>query len=162
MRDDFRQLLDYDRHEDLQRMATLLARIPEGLGPLHKLFQEYVQRFGQQAISKIVMDSGSSLATLEPRAYVGALFGVVGKYQDMVRRTFKSEWGFVAALERACRDFVNRNAATGTSESKSSELLANRADELLHKNNRLSREGELEEALSQLVCKACNVVRSGY
>jgi cullin 1 len=162
MWDDFRQLLDYDKHEDLRRMATLLARIPEGLGPLHKQFWEYVQRSGQQAISKIVRDSSGSLATLEPRAYVDALFDVVSKHQDMVQRTFNSERGFVAALEEACRDFVNQNAATGTSESKSSELLANCADELLHKSNRLFGESELEEALSQLVCKACEIVGIGY
>jgi hypothetical protein len=59
--------------------------------------------------------------------------------------------GFVAALDKACRDFVNRNAATGTSTTKSPELLAKHADALLRKNNKLAEEGELEEALNQTV-----------
>jgi cullin 1 len=158
IRDDFQRFLDYDKHEDLHRIALLLGRIPEGLIPLHMQFQKHVQRSGQQTVSKLVMESGGNPATLEPRVYVDMLFGVVSKHQDMVQRTFKSGWGFAAALEGACRDFVNQNAATGTSLSKSAELMANRADELLHKSNMLSGEGEVEGALSRLVCKAGEVV----
>jgi cullin 1 len=150
--DDFQRLLDYDKYEDLQRMSILLARIPEGLGPLHQQFQEYVHRTGQQAVSKLVTESGANLSSLELKPYVDSLFHVVSKYRGMVQRSFQNERGFVAAFEKACRGFVNLNPATGTSVSKASELLANRADELLHKSNRLSGEGELEEALSRLVC----------
>lgn len=53
--------------------------------------------------------------------------------------------------QQACREFVNRNAATGTSSTKSPELLAKHADALLRKNNKLSEEGDLEEALNQVV-----------
>lgn len=46
---------------------------------------------------------------------------------------------------------MNKNAATGTSSNKSPELLAKHADALLRKNNKLSEEGDLEEALNQVV-----------
>lgn len=59
--------------------------------------------------------------------------------------------GFVAALDKACRDFVNRNAATGSSTTKSPELLAKHADALLRKNNKLAEESDLEDALNQVV-----------
>ena len=153
MWDDFQQLLDYDKDEDLQRMYALLARIPEGLEPLRKKFEEHVKRAGQQAISKLVGEGGANVDSLEPKVYVDALLEVYRKNQHTVQRSFKSEMGFVAALDKACRDFVNRNAATGTSTTKSPELLAKHADALLRKNNKLAEEGDLEDALNQVVCR---------
>lgn len=52
---------------------------------------------------------------------------------------------------QACKEFVNKNGATGTSTTKSPELLAKHADALLRKNNKLSEEGDLEDALNQVV-----------
>lgn len=85
----------------------------------------------------------------EPKVYVDALLEVYRKNQHTVQRSFKNEMGFVAALDKACRDFVNRNAATGTSTTKSPELLAKHADALLRKSNKVAEEGDLEEALNQ-------------
>jgi hypothetical protein len=65
--------------------------------------------------------------------------------------SFKGEAGFVISLDKARREFVNRNAAAGTSSSRSPELLAKHADALLHKNNKVSEEGDLEGALSRVV-----------
>lgn len=64
MWDDFQQLLDYDKDEDLQRMYALLARIPEGLEPLRKKFEEHVKRAGQAAISKLVGEGGANVDSL--------------------------------------------------------------------------------------------------
>jgi len=69
---------------------------------------------------------------------------------ETVNRSFKGEAGFVASLDRACREFVNRNAATTTS-SRSPELLAKHADALLRKNNKVSEEGDLEGALNRVM-----------
>ncbi|KAG8808070.1 hypothetical protein FRC17_004145, partial [Serendipita sp. 399] len=149
MWDDFQQLLDYDKDEDLQRMYALLARIPEGLEPLRKKFEDHVKRAGQAAIAKLVGEGGANADSLEPKVYVDALLEVYRKNQHTVQRSFKNEMGFVAALDKACRDFVNRNAATGTSTTKSPELLAKHADALLRKSNKLAEEVELEEALNQ-------------
>ncbi|CCA67819.1 probable SCF complex member Cullin 1 [Serendipita indica DSM 11827] len=151
MWEDFQQLLDYDKDEDLQRMYALLARIPEGLEPLRKKFEEHVKRAGQSAISKLVGEGGANVDSLEPKVYVDALLEVYRKNQHTVQRSFKNEMGFVAALDKACRDFVNRNAATGTSTTKSPELLAKHADALLRKSNKLAEEGDLEEALNQVM-----------
>jgi len=151
MWEEFQNLLDYDKDEDLQRMYALLARIPEGLEPLRKKFEEHVKRAGQAAISKLVGEGGAN-TELEPKIYVDALLEVYRKNQHTVQRSFKNEMGFVAALDKACRDFVNRNAATGNSTTKSPELLAKHADALLRKNNKFAEEGDLEDALNQVVC----------
>jgi cullin 1 len=116
---------------------------------LRKKFEEHVKKAGLAAVEKIVGEGGAD--ALEPKAYVDALLEVHRKNAETVNRSFKGEAGFVASLDRACKDFVNRNAATGTSSTKSPELLAKHADALLRKNNKLSEEGDLEEALNQVM-----------
>jgi cullin 1 len=152
MWESFQSLLDFDKDEDLQRMYALLSRIPEGLEPLRKKFEEHVKKAGQAAVSKLVGEAGASVDTLDPKAYVDALLDVHRKNSETVTRSFRGEAGFVASLDKACREFVNRNAATGTSNSKSPELLAKHADLLLRKNNKMAEEGDLEGALNRVVC----------
>ena len=153
MWDHFQTLLDYDKEEDLQRMYALHARIPEGLEPLCKKFEEHVKKAGLAAVAKLVGEGGASAAaeSLEPKAYVDALLDVHRKNSETVNRSFRGEAGFVASLDKACREFVNKNAATGISTTKSPELLAKHADALLRKNNKLAEEGDLEGALNQVV-----------
>ncbi|EJD39951.1 Cullin-domain-containing protein [Auricularia subglabra TFB-10046 SS5] len=147
MWEDFQNLLDYDKDEDLQRMYALLSRIPEGLEPLRKKFEEHVKKAGLAAVAKLAAGDGE----LDPKAYVDALLEVHKKNAETVARSFRGEAGFVASLDKACREFVNRNAATGTSSTKSPELLAKHADALLRKNNKVSEAEGLEEALNQVM-----------
>lgn len=151
MWESFQSLLDFDKDEDLQRMYALLSRIPEGLEPLRKKFEEHVKKAGLNAVSKLVGE-GSNVDALDPKAYVDALLDVHKKNSETVTRSFRGEAGFVASLDKACREFVNRNAATGASNSKSPELLAKHADLLLRKNNKMAEEGDLEGALNRVVC----------
>ncbi|KAI0264030.1 Cullin-domain-containing protein [Gloeopeniophorella convolvens] len=151
MWESFQSLLDYDKDEDLQRMYSLLSRIPEGLEPLRKKFEEHVKKAGLAAVAKLVGTDSSAVDALDPKAYVDALLEVHTKSSETVNRSFKGEAGFVASLDKACREFVNRNAATGTSSSRSPELLAKHADALLRKNNKVAEEGDLEGALNRVM-----------
>jgi cullin 1 len=132
-------------------MYTLLSRIQEGLEPLRKKFEEHVKKAGLAAVSKLVGEAGANIDALDPKVYVDALLEVHKKNSETVARSFKGEAGFVASLDKACREFVNRNAATGTSNSKSPELLAKHADLLLRKNNKLAEEDDLEVALNRVM-----------
>jgi len=152
MWDAFQNLLDFDQDEDLQRMYALLARIPEGLEPLRKRFEAHVKQAGLTAISKLVGEGGANVDSLDPKAYVDALLEVHQKNSEIVNRSFKGEAGFAASLDKACREFVNRNAATGSSSTKSPELIAKHADMLLRKNNKMAEEDDLEGALNRVVC----------
>ncbi|TFK28030.1 Cullin-1 [Coprinopsis marcescibilis] len=151
MWDSFQSLLDFDKDEDLQRMYSLLSRIPEGLEPLRKKFEEHVKKSGQDAVEKLVGETSSSNESLDPKAYVDALLEVHRKNAETVNRSFRGEAGFVASLDKACREFVNRNSATGASNSKSPELLAKHADLLLRKSNKVAEEGDLEGALNRVM-----------
>lgn len=150
MWDSFQSLLDFDKDEDLQRMYALLSRIPEGLEPLRKKFEEHVKNAGLTAISKLVGE-GDNAESVDPKAYVDTLLEVHRKNSETVARSFRGEAGFVASLDKACREFVNRNAATGNSSTKSPELLAKHADLLLRKNNKMAEEVDLEGALNRLM-----------
>jgi len=150
MQESFQTLLDFDEHEDLQRMYALLSWIPEGLGPLRTKFEEHVKKTGQAAVSKLAGEAGASNERYHPSAYVDALWDAHKKNSETVTKSFRGEAGFVASLDKACREFVNRNAATGASKSKSPELLAKHTDLLLRKNNKVA-EGDLKGALNRVV-----------
>ncbi|KAJ7919438.1 ubiquitin-protein ligase [Mycena leptocephala] len=158
MWDAFQALLDFDADEDLQRMYALLARIPEGLEPLRRKFEAHVKAAGLGAVTALVGSSGEGKAAadadkadLDPKAYVDALLAVHEKNAATVARSFKAEAGFAAALDKACREFVNRNAATGTSAARSPELLAKHADMLLRKSNKVAGDVDLEGALNRVM-----------
>lgn len=160
MWESFQSLLDYDKDEDLQRMYALLSRIPEGLEPLRKKFEEHVKKAGLSAVTKLIGEGAENVDSLDPKAYVDALLEIHQKNSETVTRSFRGEAGFVASLDKACREFVNRNAATGTSTSKSPELLAKHADMLLRKNNKMAEEGDLEGALNRVVSFSVTAARS--
>lgn len=173
--DEFQELLDSDQADDLYRIYTLLSRIPEGLEPLRRKFEEHVKRVGHSAVEKVMGGgdvgsadtgaatngaAGSSAATaaapaasdsLDPGAYVSALLKTHQSNLNTVNVAFRGEAGFLAALDKACRDFANRNKATGASTSKSPELLAKHADALLKKSNKATAENSLEEALADVM-----------
>ena len=146
----FQSLLDYDKDEDLQRMYAILARIPDGLEPLRNEFKKHVKNAGLAAISGLVREGGAE-KEIDPKIYVDTLLEVHRKSSETVKRGFDGEVGFVACLNRACRDFVNKNAVTGASSTKSPELLAKHADTLLRKNNKMAEE-DFESALNRVVC----------
>lgn len=49
---EFQHLLDADKYEDLGRMYTLVARIPDGLGELRSLLETHIFNQGLSAIDK--------------------------------------------------------------------------------------------------------------
>lgn len=151
MWESFQSLLDFDKDEDLQRMYALLSRIPEGLEPLRKKFEEHVKKAGLAAVAKLLGEGSEGADSLDPKAYVDALLEVHRKNSETVSRSFRGEAGFVASLDKACREFVNRNSATGSSTTKSPELLAKHADMLLRKNNKMAEEEDLEGALNRVM-----------
>lgn len=92
---------------------------------------------------------------------------------ELVQKAFSGDTGFNASLDKAgalrpfrndvlisraqaCREYVNRNKATGTSSSKSPELLSKHADGMLQKSNKAGGEEEdMEAALNRTVrCRA--------
>ena len=140
----------HDRDEDLQGMYGLLARTPDDLEPLRTKFEEHLKWAGLTAVLRVIEEGGRA-TEVNPKAYVDGLFEVYRKGSEMVKRNFKGEAGFVACLDRACGEFINRNAATGAPGARSCELLTKHADNLLRWGNQMAVEYP-ESTMGQVVC----------
>ena len=146
----FQSLLDNDKEMDLQRVYELLSRIPGGLEPLRLKFGDHVKTVGLTAVSTLVGEG--TVDEVDPKAYVDALLEVHRKNSEAAAKSFRAEAGFVASMDKACRDFINRNAVTRLSSCKSPELIARHADLLLRKNSKVAEQSDIEHELNRVVC----------
>jgi cullin 1 len=184
IQDQFLPLLEREKLNDLARMYTLLARVPDTLIKLRDLYELHVKEQGLIATKKVLTagsnedaapeNSGPSTpqtdrktdikaqtsntgATLEkigeidPKVYFEALLQVYKCFAEIAITTFKAESGFTASLDKACREFVNRNAVCPAGSSKSAELLAKYADGLLRKSAKTNEDSEMEVLLDGTV-----------
>jgi len=144
---EFQNLLNDDKNDDLERMFNLVSRIADGLAELRTILEKHIDTQGIQAIEKIGDDAGN-----DPKEYVSTILNVQRKYSDMVTTSFKSDAGFIAALDKACGKFINQNPVTKDAKSsKSPELLARYCDLLLRKSSKNPEETELEDILNQVM-----------
>jgi cullin 1 len=176
VQDAFQGLLDGDRQEDLIRMYQLLCRIPSTLDKLKVIFEAHVLKQGLLAVEAAFSKSSDEApiddedleepATprgkrptkksdeIDPKVFTDALLIIHKKYQALTDTAFSGESGFVASLDKACEEFVNRNAITKDSVSKTPELLAKYTDTLLRKGSKGVEESEIEERLNGIVVVA--------
>ncbi|KAL2918338.1 ubiquitin ligase (cullin) of SCF [Polyrhizophydium stewartii] len=95
--------------------------------------------------------AGADSAEIDPKLYVDSLLLVHKKYAELVQTAFRGESGFVASLDKACREFVNRNVVCKSSSSKSPELLARYCDSLLRKTSKMAEDNEFEDVLNSVM-----------
>jgi cullin 1 len=149
--DSFEDLLEKGQLEDLKRLYALLSRIPDGLDPLRKRFELYVKSTGLTAVSRLCAEGGSESEAIDPNSYIDTLLEIYSRNATIVVTGFAGETGFYASLDKACRDFMNSNAATKVSSTRSPELLAQYVDLLLRKNNKTVLEDRQMEAAMEKV-----------
>jgi len=145
---EFKNLLEDDKLEDLARMFQLLSRIDRGLEPLKEILEKHVQDKGLEAVQSV-----AKAAVVNPKMYVETVLKVHKKYNELVNTAFRGDSGFVAALDKACRRFINDNAVTklAKSSSKSPELLAKFCDILLKKSPKNPEEQEIMRILNDVM-----------
>lgn len=145
---EFKNLLVDDKQDDLARMYNLLSRIRSGLEPLKSILEKHVQDQGLEAVESVAKS-----AITDPKQYVETVLKVHKRYNDLVNTAFKRDSGFVAALDKACRRFVNDNEVTkmAKSSSKSPELLAKFCDLLLRKSPKNPEEQEIMNILNDVM-----------
>ncbi|KAJ3281904.1 hypothetical protein HK104_011212 [Borealophlyctis nickersoniae] len=179
MQEAFQTLLNEDKVEDLSRMYGLLSRIPDALTALRAIFEAHVRRQGLTSVEAAAESAPTAGededeeqekpapkkkplkgkaaqrekkgVDIDAKVYVQSLLVVHKKYSEVVSTAFCGEAGFVASLDKACREFVNRNKVCDTSSSKSPELLGKYCDQLLRKSNKGAEESEVEETLVQVM-----------
>jgi len=155
--------LQQDRIEDLELLYYLLKYIPNSFDPLCEKFEEYVKQQGLASIEKVaqnpVSKSGSSTPvsskreakeSVNPQAYAEAILTVRKKYIKLIQDSFSNDSKFVASMDKACREFINKNKICNQ-KVKSPELLARYCDALLKKSNKIAESSEIEERLKDIV-----------
>lgn len=152
LQNEFMQFLKGDKIEDLTNMYALLSRVQNALDPLKALCEKHIHSVGLAELETI------SKEQVKPQIYVDAVLKTWRKYSDLVKAAFQNDAGFVAALDKACRRFLNNNAITqmlgGGGEdgsSKSPELLARTCDQLLKKGAKGTTETDVERILDDIV-----------
>ena len=145
---EFLSLLQNDKLDDLRRLYSLVSRVSEGLTSLKGLLENHITAQGNQAIEGCL-----EAASNDPKVYVTTILDTHKKYSNLVQEAFTGEAGFVAALDKACAKFINKNAVTEqvNSSTKSPELLARFCDVLLKKSSKNEEEAELEETLNRVM-----------
>ena len=156
------------------RAYALLSRLKDGLATLRDGFETHVRSNGMAALDSLgetaetVRGRVGILRTTgrpdprglhgvhapppqDPALYVDAILGVHRKYSDVVVKWLKNDAGFVAALDKACREIINRNSICQKNTAKSSELLVRYCDGLLRKGSKNPEAQELEELLKNVV-----------
>ena len=106
LQEEFQNLLDNDRQDDLARMYNLLSRIPDGLDPLRRKFETHVRTAGLSAVDKVSNEGGDAL---DPKVYVDALLEVHSRYQNLVNVAFKGEAEFVRSLDNVYSHYLMKS-----------------------------------------------------
>ncbi|KAL5482829.1 CDC53_2 [Sanghuangporus weigelae] len=150
--EEFQNLLDFGNDEDTHRMYVRLSNSPQGVELLCKKLEERFKLEGLAAVEELMGGgNGNGEKSIDPAGYVDTLIEVHKKNSEMIAR-LHNEPVFITSLDKACQEFVNRNAAISSSSSKSAELLAKYADAFLRKKNKMSEETtSLESGMKQIM-----------
>ena len=104
---EFKNVLQQEKREDLGRMYTLVARLEDALGYMTDHLGTHIWNQGLAALKE-----NAEIAQNDPKIYVTTILDVHNKYNDLVLTAFKNDRRFVAALDEACKEFINDNAVT--------------------------------------------------
>ena len=120
---EFKDLLQQEKREHLGRMYTLVTRRADfgrrytsvlrrkddviALRDMEHYLQDHIWEQGLAAL-----EENEEIAQNDPKIYVTTILDVHNKYNDLVLTAFKNDRRFVAALDEACKEFINNNAVT--------------------------------------------------
>eukprot|EP00741_Cyanophora_paradoxa_P004266 tig00000789_g4141.t1 len=106
------RLLEENRVAELRKLFLVLGRTEKGLGPLQDSLRRFVEVRGRDALQSL-----DQAATKDAWRFIEVVWGVYEEAAGLVRAAFDNEAQFVAALDQACRKWINGSA-------KSAEMLA--------------------------------------
>ncbi|GMS89520.1 hypothetical protein PENTCL1PPCAC_11695, partial [Pristionchus entomophagus] len=149
---EFCNLLEEHRDEDLGRMYMLCERVEGGLDELRGALEKHIKTQGLNALEKV-----KEQAHTDPKCFVLTLLEVHTRYSKLVGEAFQNESGFVQSLDKAATHFINKNCIThaegsnAVSSSKCPDMLARYCDSILRKSAKNSEDSEMEEQLNRVM-----------
>ena len=152
---EFEKLLLNEERDHLKRMYVLLSKVRRGHDNLVEQLEQHATAAGEAEVEKIKATADKKEA--DAKKYVDCLLTVFKRYNDIIEYSFDKNPKFTAALDRACRKFINKNAITAVMKGntvtyktqKTPELLAKCCDSYL-KKSKITNE-ELEQRLDDLM-----------
>jgi cullin 1 len=114
----FTRFLKEEATADLKRSYRLLLRVGAAQ-TLRELFQRFACAAGLEALERAArsLPPGDD-APETPKVFVDELLAVFRKLAGIVSSCFAGDATFAAALDQACRHFVNHNAITESAAAK--------------------------------------------
>lgn len=143
---EFQTMLEDENQENLSLIYRLVSRIPDGLSRLKTILEDHITSCGLARIERCGVTAMS-----DPALFVNTVLDVHNYFTTLVTDAFNSDTCFVAAIDKACEKFINKNSLTRLGGNKPPELMAKYCDLLLKKSSRLPEEAELEEKLRQVI-----------
>ncbi|KRZ50673.1 Cullin-2 [Trichinella nativa] len=134
---------------DLSNMYALLSAKSSDLSFLVNEFESYVRGIGQHCMQNL---KGDDLQVAQQ--FVEEILAVFDKYGQIVKKTFKGDHEFSAALDRACLAVINhRNGSKDP--AKAAEWLSKHIDQILRK----STKPIVDSCIDFELTKAINILR---
>lgn len=140
-----RDMVRQENAADLSNLFILFNGIPKALQPVVQQFEEHVKEQGLGALQQLYQDKSFGVSE-----FVTTILKIHSKYQKMVATVFSSHKDFAAALDNACRAFVNLPEKP-RQQPRAPLLLARYCDQLLRKSSKGVGEGEVEERLQKAI-----------
>ncbi|KRY58580.1 Cullin-2, partial [Trichinella britovi] len=138
---------------DLSNMYALLSAKSSDLSFLVNEFESYVRGIGQHCMQNLKGDD-FTLQLQVAQQFVEEILAVFDKYGQIVKKTFKGDHEFSAALDRACLAVINhRNGSKDP--AKAAEWLSKHIDQILRK----STKPIVDSCIDFELTKAINILR---
>ncbi|CAF1119298.1 unnamed protein product [Adineta ricciae] len=140
-------LLTQENITDLKAIYTFLNRAADAHKPLQETLKEHIRKIGLDAVERV-----SDQAEKDPKSYVEALIEVHTRFSSIVETAFCGNAGYRTALNKACGEFINRNAVTNrpNKSSISAELLARYCDTILRKGHQ-ARNIDVDKKIDEIM-----------
>ncbi|KAJ3485716.1 hypothetical protein NLI96_g4760 [Meripilus lineatus] len=148
----FKLLFLSDPYGVVRTACKILNHFPGQIGPFQSILEERVKSMGLDAVRRLVGENVDENEDVDTTAYVHTLLHVHRMASGLISHSFsgRAKVACMTNVDKACREFINHNAATGSSSTKSAKHLARYADALLGKNNKMAGE-DLEDALDTVI-----------
>jgi cullin 1 len=154
LKEDVTDFTKTDTNDDLKISYSLLKRVEGALDPLKATLEQFIKGVGLQQL-----EAEKKEAAEKPDAFVNIILRVFRKYTELNNVAFHNDSGFVAALDKAFREFVNKNAVTdqeipGMDKgiAKAPQILAKFCDAILKRGPTfISDEAEMERTQTDIV-----------
>eukprot|EP00949_MAST-11_sp_MAST-11-sp1_P003845 g3845.t1 len=142
-------LLKDDRREYISLMYRMIAKVPNGLDDMAKLFKEYVLKSGNDEIEKraTAVSTGAAKDTASDPTFMKGILKLHRYFQQLIVENFAGDPLFQQALKEAFEDILGQKIG----KFNSAELMVSYCDRVLRTGGEKLSEEQVERELDDIV-----------